>query len=530
MTSMLDATPLLRAYALRRRAALARLDAEATQRRELLRLLERARNTRFGLSHSFGGIREVAEYQERVRLRRWEEFWRDWWQKPFPRLTDVSWPGTIPCFAKTSGTAGDVTKHIPVSRAMLRANRRAALDVLVHHLAARPHSRVMAGRNFLLGGSTALEAPAPGIAAGDLSGIAAADIPVWARRRSFPPRALALMDNWARKIAVLAPLSLDAHITSISGTPSWLLLFFEELRRLHPAALLADLYPDLELVVHGGVGFAPYRAAFAAWLDGSRAETREVYPASEGFIAIADRGDGDGLRLVLDNGIFYEFVRPADLDAQWPERRWIADAEIGVEYALVLSTNAGLWSYVLGDTVTLVGRDPPRLLVTGRTGWSLSVAGEHLVGQELDAGVAEAAAAVGGTVADYAAAALAPEAGDARGGHLFFVELAGAAPGCAAPFAAALDAALARRNADYAAHRQGDYGLRAPCVRLVPPGGFARWMAARGKLGGQNKVPRVIADPLLLDDLRRFAGGGASGIDADARGAMRRSGRDEETG
>ncbi len=418
----------------------------------------------------------------------------------------MTWPGTIPCFANTSGTTGAATKRIPVSRAMLRANRRAALDVLTFHLAARPNSRVLAGRNFLLGGSTALEDLAPGITAGDLSGIAVADIPAWARARSFPPRELALMADWERKIAALAPLSLAAHVTSISGTPSWMLLFFEALGRLRPGARLDTLYPELELVVHGGVGFAPYRAAFAAWLAGSRAETREVYPASEGFIAIADRGEGEGMRLLLDNGIFYEFVRPADLDQPLPERRWIADAELGVDYAIVLSTNAGLWSYVLGDTVTLVGRDPPRLLVTGRVGWSLSVAGEHLVGQELDAGMAEAAAAVGGSVADYAAAALPPDAADTRGGHLFIVELDSVPAERAQNFGAALDAALARLNADYAAHRHGGYGMRDPRIVLVPPGTFAAWMRARGKLGGQNKVPRVISDPALRDALRAFVG------------------------
>ena len=501
---MLDATPLLRLYARRRLAVLARQDAAAAQRRELTRLLARARDTAFGRAHRFADIRDVADYQARIPLRRWEAFWREWWQAPFPRLSDVSWPGTIPCFANTSGTSGAATKRIPVSRAMMRSNRRAALDVLVWHLANRPHSRVLAGRNFLLGGTTALEALAPGIVAGDLSGLAAADIPFWARSRTFPPRDLALIDDWERKIAALAPRSLAGGITSISGTTSWLLLFFEHMGRLRPGARLAGLYPALELVVHGGVGFAPYRAAFAAWLAGSHAETREVYPASEGFVAIADRGEGEGLRMLLDNGIFYEFVRPDELDAPQPRRRWIADVELGVEYALVLSTNAGLWSYVLGDTVTLVARDPPRLLVSGRVGWSLSVAGEHLVGADLDAGMAAAAAALGGTVADYAAAAVPPDAADPRGGHLFIVELEGVPRDRAAAFGAALDAALLRANADYAAHRQGGFGLRDPRVVLVAPGTFASWMRARGKLGGQNKVPRVIADAALLADLRRF--------------------------
>ncbi len=438
----------------------------------------------------------MAEYQRRVRLRGYEEFAAEWWGSSFPALGGATWPGPIRYLAKSSGTAGAATKHIPVSPAMLRANRAAALDVLAWHLAAKPDSRVLGGVNFLLGGSTALERLRGGVRAGDLSGIAAATVPRWARARTFPPAALALLPDWRDKMARLGPLSLARPITSLSGTPSWMLLFFEALAALRPGARAAQLYPALELVVHGGVGFAPYRARFAAWLDGSAALTREVYAASEGFCAVADRGDDEGLRLILDRGLFFEFVRPAELDAANPDRRWIGDAEPGVDYALVLSSNAGLWSYVIGDTVRLLQTHPPRLLITGRTAWSLSVAGEHLIGAELDAAMTEAAAALGRRVIDYSAAPLPPDAADPRGGHRFAVELDG--PADAAAFAGALDAALARQNEDYAAHRAGGFGLRDPDVRLLPPGAFARWMAARGKLGGQNKVPRVLRDAAEL--------------------------------
>ena len=214
------------------------------------------------------------------------------------------------------------------------------------------------------------------------------------------------------------------------------------------------------------------------------------------------------MRLVLDRGLFFEFVRPADLDQSNPERRWLGTAELGVDYALVLSTNAGLWSYVLGDTVMLTERNPPRLLITGRTAFTLSAFGEHLSAHELDAATADAARALGATVTDYAAAALFPTAQEAkhcaRGGHIFVVELSRQAD--AAQFGAALDRALARRNADYADHRRGDFGMAPPRIVLVPPGAFAEWMRRRGKLGGQNKVPRVITDPALLADLLQFAG------------------------
>jgi hypothetical protein len=503
---VIDATPLLRAAAARRLDALARMNAVEAQRATLARLLRRAARTRFGRDHGFTEIRTVREYQQRVPLRRYEAFWAEYWQGAFPVLRNVTWPGLVPYFAQSSGTTGGTTKRIPVSRAMIRANTGAGFDTMAFHLAARPRSRVFGGRNFLLGGSTALERLAPGVCAGDLSGIAADRVPWWARARSFPHRALALIGDWEAKVATLAPASLGQDIRSISGTPSWMLLFFDQLAALCPdrPRRLSAFYPNLELVVHGGVAFTPYRDSMASWLKGGHAETREVYAASEGFVAAADRGPGDGLRMVPDRGLFFEFVRPEDLDKRDPDRRWLADAELGVEYALVLTTNAGLWSYVLGDTVRLTERDPPRLLVTGRTTFTLSAFGEHLIVQELDQAVAEAARAVGTCVTDYAAGPLFPATGRSRGGHLFVVELSPPVPDQADAFAATLDAALSRSNADYADHRRGGFGMSPPQVRLVPPGTFAAWMLRRGRLGGQNKVPRVINDPALLADLDAF--------------------------
>jgi hypothetical protein len=482
---------------------LARQDPAATQQRTLAGLLRQARGTVFGQAHGFATIRTVEDYQLRTRLRSFEAFWDEYWKNAFPQVGGITWPGRIPFFAKTSGTAGAASKYIPVSPAIMRSNQGAARDVLAAHLGACPGSRIMAGKTLMLGGSTALEALAPGIFGGDLSGIAASTIPRWARKRVLPPAELALLPDWREKMQRIAKLSLGQTITGISGTASWLLLFFDIVSSLRGGARLAELYPDLELVVHGGVGFAPYRERFGHWLQGSAARTREVFAASEGFCGYADRGDGEGMRLVLDRGLFFEFVRPGDLESQNPDRRWIENAELGVEYALVLSTNAGLWAYLIGDTIRLVTKNPPRLLVTGRTAWSLSVAGEHLISAELDAAVTEAAQAVGRRPVEYSVAPVPPDAADPRGGHFFAVELDG--PADPQKFAEALDAALLRQNEDYAAHRSGGFGMRDPAVRLLPPAAFARWMERRGKLGGQNKVPRVVSGVAslagLLDDV-----------------------------
>jgi hypothetical protein len=503
---MLDATPLLRLRAGFRMAELARQDPVAAQRRVLTRLLHRARDTRFGRRHGFTGIRSVSAYQTEVPLRHYEAFWEEWWQPAFPKLRGVSWPGRIPFLALSSGTSGGPTKYIPVSTATLRANRDAALDVLMFYVAQRPDSQLLGGRNLLLGGSTSLERLAPHVQAGDLSGIAATRIPTWARRRSFPPRDVALLGDWPRKIDAIARLCLDQPITSISGTPSWLLLFFEHVAALLPRAgkRLAGLFPHLELIVHGGLGMAPYRDRFDQWLEGSRIETREVYAASEGFIAAADQREGDGMRLLTDRELFYEFVPLAELNSHSPERHWLGTAQAGVEYAVVVTSASGLWGYILGDTVMFEQLNPPRLVVTGRTGWSLSVVGEHVTGGELDRAVATAARATGALVHDYAAAPLPPDTTDPRGGHMLLVEFN--APPPMDRFAQAFDAALAAGNADYAAHRAGNYGMRPPLIRIMPPGGFESWVAARGKLGGQHKVPRVIKDPVLLTTLLQTAG------------------------
>jgi hypothetical protein len=481
---MLDGTPFLKLFTRARVARMRRLDPAATQERLLLRLLRAAQHTRFGRAHDFGSIRSVAAFQYRVPLRRYEDFWRDWWQPDFPTLRDITWPGLIPYFALSSGTTSGTTKYIPVTAAQMAANRGAALDTLAWHLEAHPHSRPFAGLSFMLGGSTALQDLAAGVRGGDLSGIAAHEVPRLLRGRAWPPEELALIPDWDAKLAALTDRTPRDAVRVLTGTPSWLLVL------LHRMAEDGTLpFPNLELLIHGGVAWAPYRDRIAPFLPAGCA-TREVYPASEGFVAIQDRSEGEGMRLVLDRGCFLEFVPLAELNGPNPTRHWAATIETGMDYVVVLTTNAGLWSYVIGDVVRFVGRAPPRLLVTGRTAWMLSAFGEHVTGEEIALALESAAAAQGITVAEWCCG---PEFAGALGRHRFILEAA-SDPARAAPLAAAFDAALQAANEDYAAHRHGGQMLQ-PAVVIVPPGAFEAWMRAQGKLGGQHKVPRVIADP-----------------------------------
>ncbi len=507
---MFDTTPWFRLYAGWRLPWLARQNPADVQEDQLLSLVRRAENTRFGRAHDFSRLGSVADFQAAVPLRHYEDFWQEWWQADFPRLTDVSWPGTVPFFALTSGTTTGVTKYIPCTDEINASNRLVSADLICFHLQRRPRSALLGGRSFLLGGSTDLRELAPGILAGDLSGITASVIPWWARAHHFPPGELEYLTDWEEKIAQLAPLSIDQDMRSVAGTPNWMLILFDRLAALRPdlPRRLAAYWPNLELLVHGGINFSPYRSLFRDWLEGSHAETREVYAASEGFIAVADRGDGEGLRLSLDADLFYEFIPLDELEHENPTRHWLGTAELGVNYALALSTCAGLWGYIVGDTLRFVDLAPPRVLVTGRVSYSLSAFGEHLIAEEIEEAVSRAATGIGAAVVDYAAGAVFPRSDEPAGGHLFVVEFAGARPETAAlaAFAKELDVALGATNEDYAAHRAGDFGLRAPRVHAVSTGSFAAWMKSRGQLGGQHKVPRVINDPELFANLRQFVG------------------------
>jgi hypothetical protein len=504
---MLDITPLVRILAARRRVQLARMDAASVQERTLMKLVRGAANTRFGKDHGFAAIGSVADFQARVPLRAWEAMWNDYFKPAFPNYANVSWPGATPYLALSSGTTSSRTKHVPVTEAMNRSNSRAGFDLLVHHFAAKPRSRLFDGKSFLLGGSTTLVPVAPGIWEGDLSGIAVKRMPVWARPYVFPKREQALMPNWEEKAELLAQSSLDERIRVLTGTPSWILMILERVRALRDERGEAGRppYPHLELFVHGGVNFAPYRHRFENIFGGIAVDMREAYPASEGFIAAADRAYGEGLRLNLDHGMFFEFVPLEELESTNPRRHWIANVETGINYALVMSTCAGLFAYVIGDTVRLVDKSPPRILVTGRTTYWLSGFGEHLLAEQIETGIAEASAAIGADVTDYSVSAVFPEAGNERCGHVYVTEFAGSVPDeeRLVVFAKTLDMTLRRIVNDYDYYRK-DGRIVLPEIRPVAPGTFAAWMKSRGKLGGQNKVPRIINDAELWANLLRF--------------------------
>lgn len=486
-------------YARRRVERLAKADPVSEQRQTLRRLVHKARQTKFGRDHGFAAVRDVADYQRAVPLRTYEDLWNDYLKVAYPVFEDLTWPGRIPYLALTSGTTQGATKYIPVSREMLASNEKAARTMVAYHQSVRPDSRLFLGKLFFLGGSSDLERPAPGVEQGDLSGIVARELSPFLRPYSFPPLDLALDPDWDHKLTGLAERSRFEPITMISGVPSWLLVLFQRVLELTGKSTIAEVWPRLEMVVHGGVKFEPYRRSFEEVLGSGRVRLQESYPCSEGFVAFGDPASGL-LRLCHDHGIFYEFVPTDELDSDRPTRHWLGDVRTGVNYAIVVSTCAGMWSHVVGDTVRFESLSPPLLTFTGRTKYSLSAFGEHLISEEVEGAVACACEATGALVRDWH---VGPVFRGALGHHLYVIEFR-KDPADLRAFRETLDRDLGRRNADYLAHRADGVGLPRPQIVVAAPGALDDWLRAKGKLGGQHKFPRMDAGGAVTADLVSF--------------------------
>jgi hypothetical protein len=477
-------------YAHHRTLSLDRMDAGKVQHATLLKLVRKARNTRFGRDHDFSRISSVADYQARVPVRDYEFFWNTYWKEPYPRLDDVTWPGKIPYYALSSGTTSGATKYIPVSWDMVKSNKKAGFTTSALFRHTNPGAKLLTGKFFFLGGSTDLRKQPDGSLAGDLSGIASKESPGLLHPYLFPPFDLTQMSDWDAKVRKFAELSAREPITALSGIPAWMYVLFGKLKEVTGKKTVAEAWPDLRLIIHGGTKFDPYRELFRNEIGSDLVKFCEVYPCSEGFIATEDPRY-KLLRIVPDHGIFFEFVPVDELGKkEFPTRHTLANVEVGVQYAVVLTSCAGVWSYVVGDTVAFERRDPPLIRFTGRTKYFLSAFGEHLISEEVEKAVSHAASVCGVVALDFHVGPVFPSQPGKPGHHLYLIEFAEGKPDVVR-FAKLIDEELTRINEDYGPHRVGDLAMLMPEVRVVKPGGFAEWMKARGKYGGQNKVPRM---------------------------------------
>ena len=509
--------PLLDWYAGRRRRALEAVWRRGAEEQELaLRaLLWSASDTEFGLAHGFRSIRTVAQYQERVPIREYADF-RPSWERAVGGACSVTWPGRCRDWAKTSGTtSGD--KMIPVTREAFASHRKGGWDAFLLACTRVGARNLVGGPMLFLGGCTQPKEAGAGCRVGDLSGLVMRRLPPGIRGCYSPGRETGAIPDWERRIEAVADLAAAQDVRLISGMPSWLVILFERIARQRqasgrPVRDLAECWPELRVLIHGGVAFAPYAGVFDEWM-GKRLERVEVYPASEGFVGVQTESSG-GLTLMLDYSIFYEFVPVEDLGSARPRRHTVADVELHRPYALVMSTPGGLWSYLLGDTVRFVARDPLRLVITGRTRHYVNAFGENVIVEQVERALTGACRRTESEVVEFTLAPRYPSAGEPRGGHEWLVEFR-IPPREPEDFVRVLDETLAALNSDYRTKRTGGVGMVGPLVTALPPGTFYRWMRERGKLGDQHKVPRVTNDRAVAEALLAIAAGGARPI-ADA--------------
>ncbi|GAA4390304.1 GH3 auxin-responsive promoter family protein [Hymenobacter koreensis] len=474
------------------------------QAQVLKQLLHTARNTAWGREYGYTDGLSAAEFASRVPISSYEQL--------YPRIeqvlrgeADVLWPGRVQWFAKSSGTTNARSKYIPVtSESLENGHYRAGRDMVALAGSLYPEAGILRGKTLALGGSHGPNPFRPTDAhshVGDVSAVIMHNLPRWAQSRRTPPLELALLDEWQEKLERMARHVLHENVVTLAGVPTWMILLLRRVSELGGGRPIPEIWPNLRLFLHGAVAFGPYREVFRQLIPHEQMRYLEIYNASEGYFAFQDQPDSSDMLLLLDHGVYYEFIPAAELDHEQPRALTLEQVEVGPSYALVISTNAGLWRYHIGDTVRFTSLAPYRIRISGRTKHFLNAFGEEVVVENAEAAVAAAAEATGALVRDFTAAPIYFEAGaGSRGGHQWLVEFV-QPPASAQQFAEVLDTTLRQINSDYDAKRHRDMALQPPVLTVAAPGTFEAWLAKKGKLGGQHKVPRLSNSRELLEAL-----------------------------
>ena len=475
------------------------------QQQVLRELLRTARSTAWGRRYGYADAPSAPEFARRVPISTYEQLYPEI-ERVLRGETDVLWPGCAEWFAKSSGTTNARSKFIPVTRASLHEGHyRAGRDMTALATLYYPETDVLGGKTLSLGGThgpNPFRPDDPASRVGDVSAVIMQNLPAWAEFVRTPPLELALLDEWEEKIERIARHVLTADVRVLAGVPTWMIVLLRRVTELAGTESIVDVWPRLGLFLHGAVAFGPYRELFRQLIPSPRMHYLEVYNASEGYLALQDEPDSEELLLLLNHGIYYEFLPTDQWDAPEPRAIGLDAVELGRTYALIISTSAGLWRYNIGDTVRFTSLAPYRIRIVGRTKHFLNAFGEEVVVENADAAVAAACQATGTTVRDYTAAPIyfAAHNNASRGGHQWLLEFT-EPPADLSRFARILDETLRQLNSDYDAKRHRDLALLPPQVLAVPAGTFVQWLARRGKLGGQHKVPRLSNSREMLDEI-----------------------------
>jgi len=465
-------------------------DQVHTQQELLFDLLHQASRTTFGKEHDFSSIHTYEKFSENLPVRSYEDI-EPYITRMIAGEKDVLWPGLVELFSKSSGTTNDASKYLPVSHDSLHKNNyKAGKDVYSLFFHNYPDSDLFINKGsvFSLGGSYTINEH--GMKVGDVSAIIMSELPSWAQEYREPSLTTSLMSNWEEKIPAMISETEHKNITHLLGVPTWFVSIFEGLKKKHPYTTLRDVWPDLELFIHGAVSFEPYRKIFKELLPFDDMKYMEVYNASEGSFAIQDDPQKKGEMLLLtDHGVFYEFISLKEYGTKNAQAIPLWKVEEGVDYAMIITTNAGLWRYDIGDTVCFTSTKPYRIRISGRTKHFINVFGEELMVGNTDAAIATISQEMDCIIEHYTAAPIFMNE-QGKGGHQWVIEFR-RAPDSVPAFQKRLDEILQSLNSDYAAKRQHNLALQELSLTLVPEGTFLSWMESRGKLGGQHKVPRL---------------------------------------
>lgn len=460
-------------------------------------LINTAKHTAFGKNHQFATIKSYQDYKRQVPIRDYEDL-KPYIDKTVAGEANVLWPGLPLYFAKTSGTTSGV-KYIPISKQSMPYHIKAAKNALLCYINQTGKADFVDGKMIFLQGSPVLEQK-NGVAFGRLSGIVAHHVPQYLQKNRLPSYATNCIDDWEQKVDAIVTETINEDMTLISGIPPWCQMYFDKLSA-QANKKIKDIFPNFKLFVHGGVNYQPYKAKMVESI-GFDVDTIETYPASEGFIAFQDNQNDASLLLLVNGGIFYEFIPVDEFFTENPTRLCLAEVELNKNYALILSTNAGLWAYSIGDTVKFVSKNPYKILVTGRIKHFISAFGEHVIAEEVEHALLSVANKEGVEITEFT---LAPQINPPQGGlpyHEWFVEFA-KPPADIATFALKVDTALQQKNIYYADLINGNI-LQPLQMHSLKPNAFINYMRTQGKLGGQNKVPRLANNRLIADELTPY--------------------------
>lgn len=470
---------------------------EETQKKIFRELISGAKNTSFGIDHNFDSISSFGDFAQKVPVRDYEEL-KPYVEKVVAGEKDVLWPGKPIYFAKTSGTTSGA-KYIPLTKESMPTHIEAARNAILCYIADTGKSKFVDGKMIFLQGSPELEEK-NGIKLGRLSGIVAHYVPAYLQKNRMPSWDTNCIEDWETKVDAVVDETAKENMAVISGIPSWVQMYFERLQA-KTGKKVGDLFPNFNLFIYGGVNFEPYRAKFEN-LIGRKVDSIELFPASEGFFAFQDKQGDKGMLLQLNSGIFYEFIKADEFFSENPRRLTIGEVELDTNYVMIISTNAGLWAYNLGDTIHFTSLKPYKVIVSGRIKHFISAFGEHVIAKEVEQAMQEAVLGTQVRISEFTVAPQITPEGEDLPYHEWFIEFE-KEPEDLHAFATSLDKSLQQQNSYYKDLIDGKI-LQLLKINKVPSNGFQKYMKSIGKLGGQNKLPRLSNDRKIAEVLENF--------------------------